>query len=270
MSVIQFFLFGGMATISGDLPEDERKEVNKVIKSFGEKIKRYALDLQVPASLLTVQQCGYLLVGRDIANYHIVFANANTTTINYYDYRKQVLRKLSDIVGKVRMEIGDVVFAFSLPTNISDGALDDFIQKKAEQYVNTILHSQKQDEKITTIESTSSLEIASGLEKFRLDFPSGNKTAFIMMQFNKTKLHGEIVDCIRETLKKRSIIALRSDDKEYMDDLFPNVKIYMHACNFGIAIFDRITEEDFNPNVSLEVGYMLGMGKNVLLLKDKT
>lgn len=44
----------------------------------------------------------------------------------------------------------------------------------------------------------------------------------------------------------------------------------MHACDFGVAVFDRITEDDFNPNVSLEVGYMLGMGKNVLLLKDKT
>ncbi|WP_430493716.1 hypothetical protein, partial [Escherichia coli] len=31
-----------------------------------------------------------------------------------------------------------------------------------------------------------------------------------------------------------------------------------------------ITEDNFNPNVSLEVGYMMGMGKQVLLLKDKT
>jgi len=44
----------------------------------------------------------------------------------------------------------------------------------------------------------------------------------------------------------------------------------MHGCDFGLAVFDRITEDDFNPNVSLEVGYMLGMGKDVLLLKDKT
>ena len=55
-----------------------------------------------------------------------------------------------------------------------------------------------------------------------------------------------------------------------MDDLFPNIKVYMHACDFGVAVFDRITEDDFNPNVTLEVGYMLGMGKDVLLLKDKT
>jgi nucleoside 2-deoxyribosyltransferase len=78
------------------------------------------------------------------------------------------------------------------------------------------------------------------------------------------------VTCIRETLKKRGILALRADDKQHMDDFFPNIKTYMHACDFGVAVFDRITEDDFNSNVSLEVGYMLGMGKTVLLLKDKT
>ena len=79
-----------------------------------------------------------------------------------------------------------------------------------------------------------------------------------------------MVDYIKKTLAKHGIKGLRADDKEYMDDLFPNIKTYMHGCDFGIAVFDRITEDDFNPNVSLEVGYMLGMGKNVLLLKDKT
>ncbi len=69
---------------------------------------------------------------------------------------------------------------------------------------------------------------------------------------------------------QHGIVALRADDKEYMDDLFLNIKTYMHACDFGIAIFERITDDNFNPNVTLEVGYMLGMGKNVLLLKDKT
>jgi nucleoside 2-deoxyribosyltransferase len=63
---------------------------------------------------------------------------------------------------------------------------------------------------------------------------------------------------------------MRADDKQYMDDLFSNIKTYMHACDFGIAVFDRIMQDDFNPNVSLEVGYMLGMNKDVLLLKDQT
>lgn len=44
----------------------------------------------------------------------------------------------------------------------------------------------------------------------------------------------------------------------------------MYSCDFAIAIFERITEDNFNPNVSLEVGYMMGINKSVLFLKDKT
>ena len=112
-------------------------------------------------------------------------------------------------------------------------------------------------------------EIASGLEKFRRDH-SGRKTAFIMMQFSSTNTHSEIVRIVKETLERDHIVGIRADDKQYMDDLFPNVRVYMHACDFGIAIFERIEADDFNPNVSLEVGYMFGLSKNVLLLKDKT
>jgi len=130
-------------------------------------------------------------------------------------------------------------------------------------------HSINQTKKISD-EAVSSPEIASGLEKFKTNYPAGITTAFIVMQFKGTKPHELIVNCIKDTLKNYNITGLRSDDKQYMDDLFQNVRVYMHACDFGIAVFDRITEDDFNPNVSLEVGYMFGIGKNVLLLKDKT
>jgi nucleoside 2-deoxyribosyltransferase len=44
----------------------------------------------------------------------------------------------------------------------------------------------------------------------------------------------------------------------------------MHGCGFGIAVFDRIEEESFNPNISLEVGYMLALKKPLCILKDRT
>lgn len=271
MSAIQFLISGGMASIGGDLPEAEQKEINKVIKNFGEKMKKYAISLQAPASLLKVQQCTFLFIGKDISHYHVVFADApGGTSINYRDLTKHGRLELQSIVHQVRIEVGDVAWAFSFPLNLPPSELDNYIQSIVVQYVNTVLQSQhKPGEKISE-EAVSTPEIASGLEKFKTDYPTGSKTAFIVMQFGGTKLHGNIVACIKDILTKYNITALRADDKQYMDDLFPNVKVYMHACDFGIAVFDRITEDDFNPNVSLEVGYMLGMGKNVLLLKDKT
>jgi nucleoside 2-deoxyribosyltransferase len=45
---------------------------------------------------------------------------------------------------------------------------------------------------------------------------------------------------------------------------------YLYGCGFGIAVFERIEAEEFNPNVSLEVGYMFALNKPVCLLKDRT
>ena len=41
-------------------------------------------------------------------------------------------------------------------------------------------------------------------------------------------------------------------DKEYHEDLLPNILIYLHGCGMGVAVFERIEAEDFDPNVSLE------------------
>ena len=35
-------------------------------------------------------------------------------------------------------------------------------------------------------------------------------------------------------------------------------------------MFERIEQEEFNPNISLEVGYTMALRKPVLLLKDRT
>jgi len=58
-------------------------------------------------------------------------------------------------------------------------------------------------------------------------------------------------------------------DNVYSDDLWNNVRIYMHGCKYGIAVFEEISEREFNPNLSLELGYMYASGKACLVLKDK-
>lgn len=113
-------------------------------------------------------------------------------------------------------------------------------------------------------------ELSPYIDKFRSDYPIKTKTAFIMMQFSKTPAHDNIVKEIKKALNKHDIVGLRADDKEYADDLFPNVRTYMHCCNFGIAVFERLLSDEFNPNVSLEAGYMMGLDKPVCLLKDQT
>lgn len=114
------------------------------------------------------------------------------------------------------------------------------------------------------------LIISESFNKFNKDNPFFERNAFIMMQFGRTKLHKLIVDSVRKTLKKYDIQGFRADDKQYHDDLFYNVLTYIYGCRFGIAIFERLEDDLHNPNVALEVGYMIALKKPVCLLRDNT
>ena len=114
------------------------------------------------------------------------------------------------------------------------------------------------------------VEITDSLALFRADFPDVSRLAFIMMQFGSSTAHQNIHAGIRAALDPHQMVALRADDKQYHDDLYFNILTYIYGCRFGIAVFDRIEKDAFNPNVSLEVGYMLGLGKSVCFLKDRT
>jgi hypothetical protein len=84
MSAMTFLTSGGTASTGGDLPDNEREAANGIVRSFAEKLRRRALGLQVPASLLRVWQCTYLLAAKDTAHFHFVFAEApGDTSINY-------------------------------------------------------------------------------------------------------------------------------------------------------------------------------------------
>lgn len=112
------------------------------------------------------------------------------------------------------------------------------------------------------------VEISESLAAFRAEHRG--RSAFIMMQFGETESHDRITTAIRSALAVYDIQALRADDREYHPDLLPNVLTYAYGCTFGVAVFERIEEETQNPNVALEVGYLMGMKKPVCLLKDRT
>jgi hypothetical protein len=120
-----------------------------------------------------------------------------------------------------------------------------------------------------TVEDAPS-QIRESLQRFREDHPDPLKIAFILMQFRNTTAHEQIAGAIKKGLAAHGIAGVRADDKEYHEDLFPNIVTYMHGCGMGVAVFERIEAENFNPNVSLEVGYMYAMGKPLCLLKDQT
>jgi len=169
----------------------------------------------------------------------------------------------------------DSKYGSSKIQDVSDAVFEKYIQPVIE-YIDLELEKLIENSSInipfqlTDLQPNYPLEIHESLIKFFRDYPDINRNAFIMMQFGDTKAHNSILQAIKDVLSKYGINALRADEKEYHEDLFPNVLTYLHGSKFGIAIFERLEKEEFNPNVSFEVGYLRALRRPICLMKDKT
>jgi len=91
-----------------------------------------------------------------------------------------------------------------------------------------------------------------------------------MMRFAQGGQYQTIFKTLKREADRYAINLLRADDQSYASDLWENVRLYMTACGLGIAVFEQLQVQEFNPNISLELGYMLALqGRSVLLLKEK-
>lgn len=114
------------------------------------------------------------------------------------------------------------------------------------------------------------IEITDSLARFRQQYPDAARTAFIMMPFHTTAPYPALAAAIKTTLAQHGIAGLRADDHRFHALTYYNILTYLHGCGFGVMVADRIASEQFNPNVALEAGYLLGLGKPLCCLKDQT
>lgn len=98
-------------------------------------------------------------------------------------------------------------------------------------------------------------------------YPNPLSNVFLMMRFQSTAQHVEIAKAISYVLAAYSMNLIRADTTDYLPQLWDNVEACIGACRYGIAVLEQIDQHDINPNVSLELGYMWGQGKQCLLLK---
>lgn len=98
-----------------------------------------------------------------------------------------------------------------------------------------------------TIALPTPVEITNSLKKFMSRHPDERRTAFIMMKYGKTQAHSLIAPTIKTALESHLITGLRVDDGQVHPDLLWNIVTYMHGCGFGVAVFERIENEDYNP-----------------------
>jgi nucleoside 2-deoxyribosyltransferase len=159
-----------------------------------------------------------------------------------------------------------VMHTFSLPIAEIISAPDVAAQRALDE-ANGLLGRLKGARPVSNDEVPD--DIREAVREFHDEHGEG-PTCFLMMSFAPSPMHQQITAAIREALEARGIKAVRADDRTYSEELFTNIRTYLHACTFGIAVIERIEKNDHNPNVSLEAGYMMGRGKQVCYLKERT
>lgn len=95
----------------------------------------------------------------------------------------------------------------------------------------------------------------------------GHNAIFVIMPFREEL--NEVYEIIKDIFASKGYSAIRADEKEFTNDLWENVRVYLECCNVAVAVFDKNDQDNYNPNVAIEVGYMLSKGNKVCLLKDK-
>jgi nucleoside 2-deoxyribosyltransferase len=112
--------------------------------------------------------------------------------------------------------------------------------------------------------------LSPALERFYEEFPPPKPVGFVIMRFGSTPEHKAVLKALEDVSRAVDVTLIRADHHQYHDDLLENIRVYLHGCSFGIAIFEDADNKGFNPNVSLEVGYLLALGKHVLPLKSSS
>ena len=205
------------------------------------------------------------------------------------DIRRRILETLLEIQGNSNIYTNDQELAGKLGLTVEevDGHLEILRDERKLKFTRssagcsvTLTEGQKQRFKESQMATRRTVggslprnipvEITESIELFRKDHPDPRKVAFVMMRFATTSAHNNIVESIRSTLQPLGLVGVRADEKQYHPDLWYNILTYLAGCGFGIAVFERIEQEEFNPNVALEVGYLYGVRKPVCLLKDTT
>jgi protein-tyrosine-phosphatase len=105
-------------------------------------------------------------------------------------------------------------------------------------------------------------------QKFLTQHPHVDRNVFLMMPFS-TPTSEVIFENVAKELEHHGLITLRADGKAFSPVLWWNVVTYMLGSSYGIVIYEASGKVPFNPNVSIEAGFMLALDRPVLFLANE-
>ena len=97
-----------------------------------------------------------------------------------------------------------------------------------------------------------------------------DRNVFIMMRFAEHEKLKLIAEVIKRVLSRNGLNGILASEGHYQDDLWQQVQYCMDSSRYGIAVLEQIVDDGFNPNVALELGYMLAKKRSCLILKENS
>lgn len=97
-----------------------------------------------------------------------------------------------------------------------------------------------------------------------------HRNVFVIMRYAPGAPFTEIENSIKETLQKFGLKAVLARDVRFHHTLWNNVRFCMDHSRYAIIVFEKVLEPAYNPNIAVELGYMMGLKRPRLILKDQS
>lgn len=252
----------------GDMKPERQQKIQVLLDKFADVVLTNLARRGLPPYSSPLWRPWHLLVWEDASKTMCAFSpmSGGVPELKFLDRSSQIMPP-SDLVLIIKNQLGrEVSSMVILPKPDAGPDQEHVVETAAFRHVSDIERSARLN-KLGDLAGVQHLE--SYMVEFLNDHPDPDTNVFIMMRFIASDQMTEAHSAIKDTLAQRGFHAVRADDRDYTGELWSNIEVYMTCCRYGIAVFEDIEQRDFNPNVSLELGYMLGKHKRCLILKEQ-
>lgn len=266
-------MFGGAEMTRGNVPPADHPRLVATLTTFTDVLRQASFSSGLgPGQVPFIRPVNFVAVINPDA-IHVVIDDVPAGGMPdhlYLDRRsEQPVLPLDAVVGVAVRELG-----FRQPVGVSlpiQAFTDDEAQRRAvlQPLVAPLIEQLRERALVQSLHLPPGYEhFVRFMPAFLRDHPNPERTAFLMMRFRSGPQYEEIHKAVGENMASYGLDVVRADDKDYTGDLWENVCLHMLGCRFGVAVFEEIDLREFNPNVALELGFMIAHGKRCLLLKD--